>query len=1217
MAQPIVIEVVLTAKNQTGAGIKEASKFLDTLIEYAGKTEDALNSLIAKTKETSELLGQDSQPLDALSESAEEVKKELDSIDCSKAQKEFGRLETSSKRVERELKELARDRHEILLEAKDKISSVLSSVKGGIRGIAGKTWNVTLKAVDYITRPVRGILSLLSSVQGAVFGAAGIFGGFVTPMDIAGDYEQTEIAFATMLKDAEKAKEFLADASDFANDTPFEFPELIDSSKLLLAFGFDPDSILPILETIGDTSSGLGAGSEGIDRITRALGQIQAKGRVLTEELMQLQEVGIPVSEILQEELGLTREQIADIGKEGVDAEDAISALLRGMDKRYGGMMENQSKTAKGLISTISDTLQNTFMRRWGIGLWEGFKPGLEKIADWLDENQDTVDEWADRLEDMGSTLSRFVISQVERAQRALKELSEDPAWKGSGLFGKIEIAWDRLIADPFTEWWDTTGKEKVSDIAEEFGDFLGTGLNRGIMALLGIDDTGVVSEGISIGKSFLDGFLDGFDKVEIQKAIKETFSGIYKDSFFGGGNSETTGLSTAFIGMLGLKGLSAGVGLGKGIYQTVSAVNLLKQFFGLTGTAAAGTAAAGTAATGTAAAGTAAGGGASIIASLSVPAIASVSGAVLGMMGLKSSLTDFLNSRKALLSKDREVLTKRGLARGGMVATGAAIGSMIAPGVGTLVGGGIGGLAALFSGNMLSELFKSESEKALESLDGLGKGLEDAVKEYNETASQVELAQGLLDEYKELKDYMNSDDFDSTKAEEAQDRMKQILEDIDGMFPGLISGYEMLNGLGEDRIGALERELDLVEEQSEFQMEQAKRELESGVLDVKTQMPKIREDYQEINEKLVGKQAEWKANHEYYSEMADIYTRYIAVDYDSEEAKGFLKDATELSKKYEGEDYSNYVVSSGKFGTDMGNLRDKEQKFSEELKKLIQEQDDLDKKLEGYYNSSVLLAEMDTGIDLDAEQQKLETLQAAYNNLKSTGTIDDGLKEDVEEILPGFEAASNAGEQMELLSSGILGVKNEVQPLLEKIDELNKELDLLPENKKINIRLDFSGPTPSEITFFKWNMNPLVGDGSPSVEKNAFGGFISRPELSWIGEDGPEAIIPLSGKYRRRGLELYEQAGRYLGVSYNGDGGVYGSVQGGQTAAWQEGGAGTVTVPVTLSPQAVIQINQGSTADEVKGAVWQSLVEMLDPLAMQIANIVMRSQENSPGGGV
>ena len=79
---------------------------------------------------------------------------------------------------------------------------------------------------------------------------------------------------------------------------------------------------------------------------------MSATGRVQSEELLQLQAMGVPAAGILQEELGLTAEQVANIGNESVNAATAIQALLNGMDKRFGGMMANQSKTAKGMIST-------------------------------------------------------------------------------------------------------------------------------------------------------------------------------------------------------------------------------------------------------------------------------------------------------------------------------------------------------------------------------------------------------------------------------------------------------------------------------------------------------------------------------------------------------------------------------------------------------------------------------------------------------------------------------------------------------------------------------------------------------------------------------------------------------------------------------------------------------------------------------------------------
>ena len=61
-------------------------------------------------------------------------------------------------------------------------------------------------------------------------------------------------------------------------------------------------------------------------------------------------------------------------------------------------------------------------------------------------------------------------------------------------------------------------------------------------------------------------------------------------------------------------------------------------------------------------------------------------------------------------------------------------------------------------------------------------------------------------------------------------------------------------------------------------------------------------------------------------------------------------------------------------------------------------------------------------------------------------------------------------------------------------------------------------------INNYYWN------DGNP--EFNARGNIINRPTLSWVGEDGPEAIIPLSQKYRARGLSLWEEATKALGIT-------------------------------------------------------------------------------------
>lgn len=378
----------------------------------------------------------------------------------SSAKRKVKSFDDVNRQTQERLEKMNRSKYQVVLDALDRASSVVGTVRSKVGGIAGKTFSFSLKVLDVATAPLRGILNLVTSIEGAVLGATGAFAAIYQPMSLAGDYEQTVVAFNTLLGSAEKATKFLAEAQEFANKTPFEFPELLNSSKLLLAFGFEAENVLDMMETIGDTSSGLGAGSEGIDRITRALGQMYAKGRVQAEELLQLQELGVPAAEILQEELGLTAEQVANIGNESVNASLAIQALLTGMDKRFGGMMDNQSKTAKGMISTIKDTIQNNLIRNWGEGLWEGIKPGLEEVTNWLDENQDTVAEWGEAWREAGANISKWVMDKVDGLRKTISDLVNSREWQEAETFGeKISLAWNAIIAEPFNEWWSSTGQ--------------------------------------------------------------------------------------------------------------------------------------------------------------------------------------------------------------------------------------------------------------------------------------------------------------------------------------------------------------------------------------------------------------------------------------------------------------------------------------------------------------------------------------------------------------------------------------------------------------------------------------------------------------------------------------------------------------------------------------------------------------------------------------
>lgn len=474
----------------------------------------------------------------------------------SQATRKVNGFDKANQKTQERLNQMNRTRYQVVLNALDKASSIIGSVSTRARSIAGKTFSFTMKVVDMATAPLRAVWNFATSIQGAILGATGAFAGIYKPMEIAGDFEQTQIAFETMLKSAEKADKFLKEASAFANKTPFEFPELINSSKLLLAFGFEADKILDLMTVIGDTSSGLGAGAEGIDRITRALGQMKAKGRAQAEELLQLQELGVPANQILQEELGLTGQQIANIGNESIEASKVIDALLRGMDKRFGGMMQNQSKTAKGMISTLSDTLKNGLLRPWGQGLWEGIKPGLSKITTWLDENSETVMAWGEAWKEAGANISKWVMSKVEALQTSIRKMTNSQEWKDAKSFGsKMKIAWNTIIAEPFMEWWNSTGKAWLADKASKIGEGIGGAISAGLLALLGVNVSGAVEDGTSIGAAFATGFQKGFDGKKVGEAILNAIKGVFKDAgtLLPGGEeaSSTSWLSAGAIGLV------------------------------------------------------------------------------------------------------------------------------------------------------------------------------------------------------------------------------------------------------------------------------------------------------------------------------------------------------------------------------------------------------------------------------------------------------------------------------------------------------------------------------------------------------------------------------------------------------------------------------------------------------------------------------------------
>jgi tape measure domain-containing protein len=81
--------------------------------------------------------------------------------------------------------------------------------------------------------------------------------------------------------------------------------------------------------------AGVGGNQDTLNGVIVALGQMQTKGKLVQQEVNQIAERGIPIFEILRKKLGLTQEQLGNIGEQGISSAKAIPLILEGINEKF------------------------------------------------------------------------------------------------------------------------------------------------------------------------------------------------------------------------------------------------------------------------------------------------------------------------------------------------------------------------------------------------------------------------------------------------------------------------------------------------------------------------------------------------------------------------------------------------------------------------------------------------------------------------------------------------------------------------------------------------------------------------------------------------------------------------------------------------------------------------------------------------------------------
>lgn len=241
------------------------------------------------------------------------------------------------------------------------IESAVGSLTSSVQNLGNRALSPVSQAFtgffrDLTTNGINALLHVKSTIESFNF------------IKLNMQMQSTTSSFTTLTGSVEAANALLKDLRTMANATPFEFTQLTAATKKMLAFGFSVDEItkkygdmnMGLLEIAGNASNALDAGTEGIDRITRALGQMKALERVSAEDMNQLTDLGISGYKFLAEGLGKTVAEVRAMMQKGaLDADTGIRLILEGMQKQYGGGMEAMAKTAQGMSSTLNDVISD------------------------------------------------------------------------------------------------------------------------------------------------------------------------------------------------------------------------------------------------------------------------------------------------------------------------------------------------------------------------------------------------------------------------------------------------------------------------------------------------------------------------------------------------------------------------------------------------------------------------------------------------------------------------------------------------------------------------------------------------------------------------------------------------------------------------------------------------------------------------------------------
>ena len=238
------------------------------------------------------------------------------------------------------------------------------------------------KEVGNVSSSIEGMVGKLAGLAAGYLSVRAAVGFAMSSLDEASKMESIKAELKVMLGNDEGAMQaMMKEITTFAASTPFEMPQLAEAAKTMLSFGISASDIMANIKMLGDVS---GANSEKFSRLTLAFSQIQASGKLMGQDLIQLINAGFNPLKMMSEQTGVSMEEMQKkMSAGGISAAD-VAAQFKIATSEGGlffGNMDKQSETWKGRMSTLADNWKQ-FQSALATPIMDALKPLLTSAGE-------------------------------------------------------------------------------------------------------------------------------------------------------------------------------------------------------------------------------------------------------------------------------------------------------------------------------------------------------------------------------------------------------------------------------------------------------------------------------------------------------------------------------------------------------------------------------------------------------------------------------------------------------------------------------------------------------------------------------------------------------------------------------------------------------------------------------------------------------------------